>query len=439
MIKREMTEREKNIANQWLSVMKSGNVEHRVIEGVYALENKGYDVSKAKSLIIKGENAYNNKDFNRLLKIISMIKEESRRAPKMKVDCYKPETFEDILNACVPLVDLSRFPQKVDSDVWYEKVYGGWYGKCIGVSLGDPVAGWESEKIRDKYGIITDYVKKPSTKNDDVTYPIVLLHTIEEYGPEFTSRDLGYEWVEHLMPEEVCTAEFVALENIKNGIIPPYSAKENNPFNLWIGAQMRGEVNGFIAPGNPRVAVDFAYRDAVVSHITEAVYSEMFNAAVISAAFVEDDINELIKIGLSYVPRSSEFYNIIDTTCEWCKDFKNSKEVLAKIEETYASKYHWIHTFPNIANVIMALILGEGDFGKSICISANSGIDADCSTGQVGATLGVLIGEKNIPIKWKEPLNNTIEAYLYSFEKMKISELTDWTLKIGKIIAEKIK
>jgi len=141
MIEREMTEREKNIAHQWLSVMQNGNVGHSIISRVYAIENKGYDVSKAKSLINKAETAYNNKDFNRLLKIISIIKEELRRAPKMKVDCYKPEMFEDILNACIPLVNLSRFPQKVDSDVWYEKVYGGWYGKCIGVSLGDPVAG----------------------------------------------------------------------------------------------------------------------------------------------------------------------------------------------------------------------------------------------------------------------------------------------------------
>ena len=439
MIKREMTEREKNIAHQWLSIMKSGHIENRVIESVYAMENKGYDVSKAKLLINEGKEAYNDKDFNKLLKIIAMIKEELRRSPKMEVDCYKPETFKDILDACVPLVNLSRFPEKVNSDIWYEKVYGGWYGKCIGVSLGDPVAGWKSEEIRNKYGVITDYIKKPSTKNDDVSYPIILLHTIEEYGPEFTSRDLGYEWVEHLMPEEVCTAEFVALENIKNGIIPPYSAKENNPFNLWIGAQMRGEVNGLIAPGNPKIAVDFAYRDAVVSHITEAVYSEMFNAAVISAAFVEDDINELIKIGLSYVPRNSKFYNVVKTACKWCMDFKNPKSVLMKIEKTYAKKYHWIHTFPNIANVIMALLLGGGDFGKSICISANSGIDADCSTGQVGATLGVLMGEKNIPVKWKKPLNNTIETYLYSFEKMKITELTEWTLKIGKMIAEKQK
>lgn len=425
-----MTDREGKIAEQWKRIMESGTIEYRIREAVYAMENQGYDVSKAKLLLQDAEMVYKSRNFNKLLKTIGMINEELRRAPKMELDYYKPEKFEEILNSCTPLVNLARFPQEVDSTVYYDKVYGGWYGKCIGVALGDPVAGYTPEKVKMKYGRITDYLESPRTSNDDLLYPIVLLHTIEECGMGFTSRDLAYEWLEHLVPEYTFTAERIALENIRRGIIPPFSASENNPFNEWIGAQMRGEVNGFIAPGDPETAISFAYRDATVSHKKEGVYSELFNAAVISAAFVEKDIWKLTRIGLSYVPRCSEFYNTVNTTYQWCDELRNPEAVLERIRKTYSTKYHWIHTFPNIAIVIMSLLLGEGDFERSICLSANCGFDADCTTGQIGSTVGVLLGEANIPIKWKQPLNNKLKTRVIEFEEMKIDELTEWTFQV---------
>ena len=40
----------------------------------------------------------------------------------------------------------------------------------------------------------------------------------------------------------------------------------NNPYNDWIGAQIRADVYGWVCPGEPEHAADLASRDAALSH-----------------------------------------------------------------------------------------------------------------------------------------------------------------------------
>lgn len=428
--------KEEQVARQWESVMKvSRTVEHRVIEGIDNLEKQGYDVSEAKKLIELGNEAYERGDYWRLLKIIAMISEALRRAPKLVTDIYKPDTWEELKRSWRVHECFDSYEASLGNQEYYDKVYGGWYGKAIGVSLGDPVAGWPSSKVKKTYGKILRYIKEPDTRNDDINYQLVVLHCIEEHGVEFTSRDLGYEWVEHIPVESSYTAERVALENLIRGIIPPYSARENNPFADWIGAQMRGEVHGLIAPGRPAVAAKFAYRDAVISHVKEGVYGEIFNAVMVSLAFVLRDVERIIHSALSYVPQNSEFHSVVSSTYRRCSESNNWESVLDWINQTYGH-FHWIHTLPNIAIVTMSLLFGGGDFSESIRICASSGWDSDCTTGQVGAITGVIVGERGIPGEWKCPLGESLNTEVRGFNQIRYSDLARWTCKIGEKVAK---
>lgn len=437
-----MTHSEQQAAEMWRSIIPiSGTVEHRMIECVKALEERGYDVSEARRLIPKGWDAYNVRDFRMLQKVIAMMWEALRRAPKMVSDDHLPDTFEELkaswtADAAGPggVPRLTAYSVDSLNGVFRDKVYGAWYGKCIGCALGDPCAGWPSDKVRKERGRITDYVQKPDPRNDDINYQLLVLHAVDEYGPDFTSRDLAYEWVEHLDVDVTYTAERQALENLHRGIIPPYSARENNPFSHWIGAQMRGEVHGLIAPGRPELAAELAHRDAVISHVTEGVYGEVFNAVMVSLAFVMDDVEAIIGRALGYVPAHSQFASVVRSTVAKCKETGSWERVLDWINDTYGH-LHWIHTFPNAAIVVMSLMLGGGDFTESVCMAASSGWDCDCSTGQVGATVGALVGERAIPDRWKEPIADRLYTDVAGFTVIELSKLTDWTCDAARRLA----
>ena len=82
----------------------------------------------------------------------------------------------------------------------------------------------------------------------------------------------------------------------------------------------------------------------------------------------------------------------------------------------------------NIAIVVIGLLYGEGDFGKSLCIATGCGEDADCTAGTLGALLGILYGNAAIPERWLEPLGGKI--------KTKCINVADLGLKIPTTIHE---
>jgi ADP-ribosylglycohydrolase len=285
--------------------------------------------------------------------------------------------------------------------------------------------------ICSRYGTVTDYLVPPKVENDDTAYPILVLHTLDEYGPSFTSEQLALEWVEHL--PYAFTAEQVALENLKAGMMPPESGRFRNPCNEWIGAQMRGEIHGLLTPFRPDLAAELAFRDAIISHRREGVYGEIFCAALISIAFSGRPIEETLRLALSFVPPESHFHEVVEKTIQWCKEIGEWKGVLLKIEQELGH-YHWIHTFPNIATAITGLLLGEGDFDRSLTTTLMCGFDTDCSAGQVGGFLGTLLGYESIPDKWRAPVGKEFESYVIGFEKMSFTKLSEWTVHWGKRI-----
>ena len=54
--------------------------------------------------------------------------------------------------------------------------------------------------------------------------------------------------------------------------------------------------------------------------------------------------------------------------------------------------------------------------------------------------MGAKLGSEAIPLKWREPLQDSFSTYVKGYEKWKISELAQKIVKIGKdVIVEKAK
>ena len=165
----------------------------------------------------------------------------------------------------------------------------------------------------------------------------------------------------------------------------------------------------------------------MISHTKNGIYGEMFVAAMIAASFVLTDIQEIIEVGLNYIPQNSRLSQAISYTLELYAGEHTFESALDEIVEKFGH-YHWVHTINNAALVVAALLFGEGDFERSICYSVMGGWDTDCNGATVGSILGVMLGAKALPEKWIAPLNNRIRTSLQGFDNSSFDELAERTL-----------
>jgi hypothetical protein len=149
-----------------------------------------------------------------------------------------------------------------------DKVEGALTARMIGCMLGVPVEGhtvedmeawsqyigkqfpptdyWEDVSlphIKNFYGAYRYEYKKENMHSvpidDDVVYTELSLLIMEKFGTEFTTEDVGKAWRKYL--PFACTAEEIALNNLKDGVSIDKAGVTNNPYRQWIGAAIRSD------------------------------------------------------------------------------------------------------------------------------------------------------------------------------------------------------
>jgi ADP-ribosylglycohydrolase len=336
-------------------------------------------------------------------------------------------------------------------DKYMEKIYGSLYGRFAGCILGDPVELWSIEAMKSwaEYNgddfPPTDYwshSKDPSEKrygvsygseytrygmdgvpvDDDITYTILGLLIAEDYTPEFTIEQIGEAWVKYLPC--ACTAEDIALRNLKAGISPYKAGETNNPYCQWIGADIRADSWGYMAPGLPQKAAEMAYKDAYISHRRNGIYGEMFFSAAIAAAFEVDNALDAIKIGLTEVPEDCMLANDVRWALETCKEIKNHMDAKNAVMQRFEGQSP-IHTNVNACLTIFGLNIGGDDFTKVISETVAMGYDNDCTAATAGSIIGTILGSKGIPVRWYEKFNNKVYSYINGHRLFKIDDLAE--------------
>ncbi|MFA5646369.1 MAG: ADP-ribosylglycohydrolase family protein [Candidatus Ratteibacteria bacterium] len=353
-----------------------------------------------------------------------------------------------------------RLTDKIDIASLQDKLYGAWLGRCAGCILGIPVEGMRKEAIKVfcensgvKYPIsdywVTDpkyfsatymqYDKTPRKNflkknlkyvgaDDDLAYTILGLLILEKYGENFTTEDVGKMWLEYL--PFACTAEKITLENLKKGIPAMSAGSIDNPYQDWIGADIRSDPWGYAAAGWPEKAAEFAYRDAFLSHRGTGIHGEMFFSALISAAFVVKEVMEAIEIGLTEIPRDCALSKTVKQTLQWCEQDKDWERTVDRILSHFQGM-HPVHTLNNAALTIAGLVYGENNFERTITLTVMSGFDTDCTAATAGSISGAILGIKKIPAKWKNPLGNKVETYLNGKQLFYSDKLVKRFMKIA--------
>jgi ADP-ribosylglycohydrolase len=345
----------------------------------------------------------------------------------------------------------------------FDRIHGAWLGRAAGCILGKPVEGWKKDQIdsylrladalplNDYIPLVDEYVDKHEysdllkrrmadctrgriqymARDDDMDYPVLGLHILESHGPDFTSRNVASTWLSRLSYNLVYTAERVAYRNLVNQVWPPESGTYRNPYREWIGAQIRADILGYACPGWPEKAAEFAYRDAVVSHAKNGIYGEMFVAAMLAAAFATDDVEEVIRIGLSEIPEQCRLAEAIQDTVAWSKELAEWEKVWDKINAKYGH-YHTVHTINNAALVVMALMTGKLDYEAIIVAAVRGGWDTDCNGATAGSICGLMLGAEALPQKWVGVLNDRLFSAVRGYGECTISDLARRTHEVAK-------
>jgi ADP-ribosylglycohydrolase len=256
------------------------------------------------------------------------------------------------------------------------------------------------------------------------------LHILETYGFGFGSGDVAAEWLDHLPYSRTYTAERVAYRNLVQGLRPPATATRRNPYREWIGAQIRGDIWGYVSPGGPRQAATLAFRDASVSHTANGIYGAMWVAALVAACFVAPDVPSALVTSLQHVPPRSRLAetlgHVLDLRASGL-DWPAAREV---IEARYGH-YGWVHTINNAAVVAAGLLWGDGDYARTVGLVVQAGWDTDSNGATAGSVYGALHGATALPPAWTEPLGDLVHSAIAGYDNSRISDLAERTLRLA--------
>jgi ADP-ribosylglycohydrolase len=348
-------------------------------------------------------------------------------------------------------------------DTFATRLEGAFLARCAGCTLGATVEAWPYQDILDwaaengddlpptdywlkhphprqkRYNVATfrEYTRghiDGVPADDDLAYTMIGLLIAEQFGPHFTTADVGAAWAKYL--PLACTAEEVALANLKKGIPAEQAGAVDNPYCDWLGADIRCDPWAYIAPGWPEKAAELAYRDALLSHRRQGIYGAMFYAAAISAAFVVDDPLEAIRIGLTEIPADCGLAQGVRWTLDEIPRVRTFDEAKRRVGERFAGMYP-VHVTNNACNVVFGIGIGGRDVTRVIGNVVCMWLDVDCNAATAGSIVGAVVGKAGIAPHWYRPFNNTIKTYLIGHERFAIDDsLKRFAAQAQRVFAE---
>ncbi len=373
-----------------------------------------------------------------------------------------------------PQVSLPDF--YLAEDEIRQKIYGAWLGRIAGCILGKPFeVGLTPDQIQSYLAganalPLNDYVPSQSRnerplrrdcvpsmrgyvryaqEDDDLNYMCLAVKLLEKRGMQFTTLDVGMNWLESIPfmwtwgPEHVVYLNLATAigEHTPHDIDLEEVTHYLNPGLEWIGAQIRTDVYGYVCPDNPQMAAEFAWRDAYLTHRQSGVYGAMWVSAMNAAAFTLLDMKTVIQAGLAQVPQQSRFAEAIQRTMDWVQSDGDWRVTAKRIWEHY-DQYGFAGTINNACCVAAALLYGWGDgtddpatlYERTITTAVQMGYDTDCNGATAGSVVGLMLGAAALPQKWIAPLNDTLRTCVAEFGQVSIQDMARRTYELSRLI-----
>ncbi|MEN8156523.1 MAG: ADP-ribosylglycohydrolase family protein [Bacteroidota bacterium] len=306
-----------------------------------------------------------------------------------------------------------------------DKIRGGWAGQVIGCTYGGPTEfRYNGTMIQDYIPLDWDETRMEWWYNnapglyDDIYMDLTFVDVFEKEGLDAPalSHARAFANAEY----DLWHANQAARYNILNGLEPPASGHwENNPHADDIDFQIEADFAGLMNPGMVNSSSEVCDRIGHIMNYGDGWYGGVYVAAMYALSFYSDDIGFIVSEALRVIPEESLFYQCIHDVIGWHSEFPGDwKRTWFEVEKRWSSDIGCpegvfrpldIDAKINAAYIVIGMLYGEGDFGKTIDISTRCGQDSDCNPASAGGILGAILGYDNIPAHWKQGLDRVEE------------------------------
>ena len=345
----------------------------------------------------------------------------------LNTGCNKPKSRKSSIPVNITL----------SNDLLRDKIKGGWAGQTLGVTYGGPTEfRYMARFIPDSILIAwpdTGYCKWWFDNHpglyDDLYMDLTFVQVFEKDGINAPVDSFAKAFAN--APYPLWHGNQAARYNILNGIMPPKSGYwKNNPHSDDIDYQIESDYAGLMTPGMPIAASKIADKVGHIMGYGDGWYGGVYVSSMYSLAFISSDINYIVKAALEMIPQESEFYQCMNDVIGWISQNEDWRQTWTELEKKwgnditcpdgYSSPFN-IEAKMNCAYVIMGLLYGNGDMGKTLEVSARCGADSDCNPSTAAGILGTMLGYSNIPAKW---LNNVkeVEDRIFPYTKLSLKD-----------------
>lgn len=290
----------------------------------------------------------------------------------------------------------------MDKEYWSHKIKGALLGKTIGENLGRPYLGAHEPLELTFYDPLPD----PDSSSCFLDFQILWLDELSKMPHPVPERNFFAQcWLDHIRYYD---AEYgIALRNLRNSIMPPWSGNFDDYFSDNFGAARRADLWAFLNPAKPDTALKITYEDSCVDHDKDGVFAAEFFAVLLSNAFIESNPDALLNAALAAIPGESRLAEAVRFTRELCARENDWKEARRQFLAKFDSE-NYEDGIMNTGFILLAYLLGNGDFEKTVLIAANCARNTPVNAGMAGELVGLLKPD-SIPERWLAPVSEKIQ------------------------------
>ncbi len=327
--------------------------------------------------------------------------------------------------------------KSLNRSVLEDKVRGGWVGQMIGVAYGAPTEFSSNGKIIEAEIPWNPKNITETLNQDDLYVEMTFAHVMDTVGLDATTEQYGdmFRDTEYKLWHANAGARRLLNRGIKAPMSghPKYNMHAND-----IDFQIEADFIGLMTPGLPQEANKYANRVGRVMNYGDGLYGGMFVDGMYAAAYFENNPRKVVETGLKSIPAASRYAQVIEDVLKWHADSPADWRSTWSLIESKWNAHDFcpdgahldfnIDASLNGAYIVLGLLYGNGDFGKTIEISTRAGQDSDCNPSSAAGILGVILGYQEIPDYWKSGVP-AIADEKFAYTDYSLNEIVESTIK----------